>query len=102
MNPKEIGSLDTPPPKPKKSPEPEPEPQESLPEKDLMSESNEGGEDEAQVSKPEEVDEHILVNQEFLLDSDMTVREFLIQNSVEVLDFVRYECGEPIEPTYCQ
>ncbi|CAG7835868.1 unnamed protein product [Allacma fusca] len=44
-------------------------------------------------------DETTLLNQEFLLDPDMTVGEYLFNNGVEVLDFSRFECGEKIEST---
>jgi len=49
------------------------------------------------ISTAPEVDETTLLNQEFLLDPDLTVREFVIQNNIEVVDFVRFECGENLE-----
>ncbi|GAB6028241.1 hypothetical protein CHUAL_002428 [Chamberlinius hualienensis] len=39
-------------------------------------------------------DETRMLYQEFLSDSSMTVGDFAIQNGIEVLDFVRFECGE--------
>jgi len=102
MNPTEIGSIqDLPPTKLKLE-----DPQEKSPTVGDGVSSSTGKDDadsdnEFQRSAPE-VDEHVLVNQDFLLDADMSVREFLLQNSVEVVDFVRFECGETIEPTYCQ
>lgn len=93
MNPKEIGSLDAPQPAPIKE-------DISVHENKVSSESNvenpEENENESGFVPRQtgEVDETVLVNQEFLLDPDLTVREFLVQNSVEVVDFVRFECGE--------
>ena len=37
-----------------------------------------------------------LLHQEFLLDSGMTVNQFLIENGIEVKDFVRFQCGEEL------
>ena len=103
MNPKEIGSLEPPIVEPKKIPEPELKPpSQGRSETDPLFIKYEDEEDDSNYTKSLEADEHILVNQEFLLDPDITVREFLVQNSIEVLDFVRYECGEVIEPTYCE
>jgi len=107
MNPKEIGSIHDPAPK---RPELEAPPLPTQPDADgggVRSSVNEadggGGDSDSEfVPRGPEVDEHVLVNQDFLLDADMSVREFLIQNSVEVVDFVRFECGEVIEPTYCE
>jgi len=102
MNPKEIGSLEQPPPA-ASAETPEPVAHQPPEDHSITTQKGEGQEEEdVQFSKSEEVDEHTLVNQEFLLDPDMTVREFLIQNSVEVVDFVRYECGEVVATTYCE
>lgn len=38
--------------------------------------------------------EQALLNQEYLLDSNMTVRELLEKNDSDIVDFVRYQCGE--------
>lgn len=89
MNPKEIGSLEVPPPKTEDIPPQENE-NESI-KKAVEGESEDG---EFVARSAPEVDETSLVNQEFLLDPDLTVRDFLLQNSVEVVDFVRFECGE--------
>ena len=35
-----------------------------------------------------------LLNQEYLLDSSMTVRKLLEKYDTDVIDFVRYQCGE--------
>jgi len=99
MNPKEIGSIDDPP--PKKAPAPVEELQAPAT-TDLNEAEGTESEPDFSVSSGPELDELVLVNQDFLLDADITVREFLIQNSVEVVDFVRFECGEVIEPTYCE
>ena len=38
--------------------------------------------------------EDALLLQEYLLDDTLTVREILSRNEVEIVDFLRYECGE--------
>ena len=38
-------------------------------------------------------DETKLIHQEFLLDPSIRVGEFLSQHSIEVNNFVRFECG---------
>ncbi|XP_045470084.1 elongation factor Ts, mitochondrial isoform X2 [Harmonia axyridis] len=48
---------------------------------------------EEETSKLKE-DEDSLLNQEFLLDEGITVKEYLAENGVEVLDFKRFQCGE--------
>src|ERR1700761_6167264 len=99
MNPKKIGNLDAPPPEKKAIPTAI----ESDVEKFKLEEAEAlSGEEQAQTpirysERIEEVDETVLINQDFLLDPDITIREFLVQNSLEILDFVRYECGEVIE-----
>ena len=45
----------------------------------------------------EQGSENAMMFQEFLLDSTMTVKEFLEQNRAQVVDFVRFECGEELE-----
>ncbi|CAG9784187.1 unnamed protein product [Diatraea saccharalis] len=42
-------------------------------------------------------DETCLIYQEYLLDPSYTVEELLQQNNVEVLDYVRFSCGEAVE-----
>ena len=37
------------------------------------------------------------MNQDFLMDQDKTVGEVLIENGIEVRDFVRFEIGKGIE-----
>ena len=39
-------------------------------------------------------DERRLLLQEFLLDPTLTVHEFMNSKGVEMIDFVRFECGE--------
>ena len=39
-------------------------------------------------------DETVLIYQDFLLDPESKVQEVLDQRNIQVLDFVRYECGE--------
>lgn len=39
-------------------------------------------------------DEKTLIFQEYLLDPTTPVNEVLLENGVEVVDFMRYECGE--------
>lgn len=55
------------------------------------------GEDASAKQLYPDSDESSLLNQEFLLDPDLRVGEYLIENGIEVLDFARYECGEQIE-----
>ena len=40
--------------------------------------------------------ENRMIFQEFLLDPEILVGEFLQRHSAQVLDFVRYECGEEL------
>ncbi|XP_063838459.1 elongation factor Ts, mitochondrial isoform X4 [Ostrinia nubilalis] len=42
-------------------------------------------------------DENCLIYQEYLLDPSYTVEEVLQQHHVEVLDYVRFSCGEIVE-----
>ncbi len=53
-------------------------------------------EDEEKKKKAKDDDESVLLKQEFLADSSLTVKEFLIKNSAEVLDFLRFQCGEEL------
>ena len=48
--------------------------------------------------KKNTMDETLLLHQEFLLDTDLNVHEFLLQNKAEVVDFIRFECGEDDMP----
>ncbi|XP_074658122.1 elongation factor Ts, mitochondrial-like [Tubulanus polymorphus] len=41
-------------------------------------------------------DEKRLLFQEFLMDESITVKEFLEQNSLEISDFVKFQCGEQL------
>lgn len=43
---------------------------------------------------PDKDSETQMVHQEFLLDPQITVAEFLLQNGIEIREFIRYECGE--------
>ncbi|KAL5005652.1 hypothetical protein ScPMuIL_016810 [Solemya velum] len=49
--------------------------------------------DEPLENKDEETK---LIFQEFLLDPDLTVQDFMRNNGVAVKDFLRYECGEEL------
>ncbi|XP_075992641.1 elongation factor Ts, mitochondrial isoform X3 [Anticarsia gemmatalis] len=42
-------------------------------------------------------DETCLIYQEYLLDPSYTVEEVLEQNKVEIIDYVRFSCGELVE-----
>lgn len=42
-------------------------------------------------------DETCLIYQEYLLDPSYTIEEILQQHNVEVVDFVRFSCGEAVE-----
>lgn len=46
--------------------------------------------------KKEEVEEDRLLFQEFLLDPDLKVKDFLTQNNAKLDDFARLECGEEL------
>lgn len=50
------------------------------------------------VDKPAEQkdDERCLIWQEYLLEPSMTVQELLDENHLEVVEFKRFECGEPL------
>lgn len=52
----------------------------------------EKGKDEPVENKD---DEKCLIHQEYLLDPSATVGEILQENQLEVVDFQRFECGEP-------
>ncbi|RXG58150.1 Elongation factor Ts, mitochondrial [Armadillidium vulgare] len=42
----------------------------------------------------EEEKEDMLLRQKFLADSDVTVGQILKENDMDIIDFVRLECGE--------
>jgi elongation factor Ts len=89
MNPTEIGTMKT----ARGSPDPvEEEPK-------AAEQASTEAESEQAATPYYDADETTLLNQEFLMDPDMTVGEYLIENEVEVLDFTRFECGEKIEPS---
>ncbi|KAI5634559.1 elongation factor TS domain-containing protein [Phthorimaea operculella] len=46
---------------------------------------------------PNSDDETCLIYQEYLLDPSFTVEEVMQKNKVEVLDYVRFSCGEVVE-----
>ena len=50
-----------------------------------------------QKKKNVEVVSNALVTQDFLLDQDKTVGEVMIENGIEVRDFVRFEIGKGID-----
>ncbi|XP_064598400.1 elongation factor Ts, mitochondrial-like [Liolophura sinensis] len=65
------------------------------------SKSNPDGSDEEEVPKEKvKVEENRLIYQEYLLDTSITMGEFMENNCVDVLDFVRYECGEDLENSH--
>lgn len=41
-------------------------------------------------------DEICLIHQEYILDENITVKEVLQENKLEITDFKRFECGETI------
>ncbi|XP_005095058.1 elongation factor Ts, mitochondrial [Aplysia californica] len=57
----------------------------------------ENAEDEGSSRPAEEDEEDELLNQEFLLDSSMSVGELVCLNGVDVRGFIRYACGEELE-----
>jgi len=62
---------------------------------------SEGGEDsKAEAAGDEakdEAEEDVLLKQDFLLDTSMTVEQLLCLNGAEVKGFVRFACGEEVE-----
>jgi elongation factor Ts len=102
MNPREIGSLESPPPQASQSQTQSLEKPQETEAKQVDPDNPDTNPADFGIKSTPEIDETILVNQEFLLDHEITVRDFLLQNSIEVLDFVRFECGEVIDPTYCE
>ena len=43
------------------------------------------------------ISEVTLLNQNFVIDPDMTIKEILEKNNNSILDYVRFEVGEGIE-----
>ncbi|XP_002733702.1 elongation factor Ts, mitochondrial-like [Saccoglossus kowalevskii] len=60
------------------------------------SDEEDGEDEESTPSQSWTIDETEMLKQEFLLDPSITVAELLQQEGVQVLDFIRYECGEEI------
>ncbi|XP_014674856.1 PREDICTED: elongation factor Ts, mitochondrial-like [Priapulus caudatus] len=60
-------------------------------------EEDEDGFARAQPFVGEDEEETRLWHQEFLIDPQLTVGEVLVQNNLEIVDFVRFECGESLE-----
>lgn len=52
------------------------------------------GEDEPASNKD---DEMTMIHQEFLLDPELTVDQFIANAGIKIVDFVRIECGESLE-----
>lgn len=52
----------------------------------------------ADVDKPndDKDDEKCLIYQEYLLDPTVTVGQLTAENALEIVDFIRFECGENI------
>ena len=60
------------------------------------SDSTSSSDEDEKVPKPV-IEEHRLLQQEFLLDPDLTVQEFLEENNCgEVGEYVRFQCGEEL------
>ncbi|XP_014204136.1 elongation factor Ts, mitochondrial [Copidosoma floridanum] len=56
------------------------------------------GDPEIDVEKSEDSDnEKILIHQDFLFDSTITVQELLEETNTQILDFARFEMGEVVE-----
>lgn len=49
------------------------------------------GEDEPCENKD---DETVMIHQEFLLDPNITVSQVISDVGIELIDFIRYECGQ--------
>ena len=77
MNPKSIGEWEV----PKEEP--------------VKKKKKNQGEEEKKAGMKEEED--VLLNQEFLLDPQKTVKEYLQDNGPKVVDFVRLQCGEELD-----
>lgn len=93
MNPRIIGEYV---PKEKKVPD---EGEASAASKEDSGYSSEGSSDTEVTTQTQDVEEDKLLQQEFLLDTSMTVGELLCINGVEVSHFLRYACGEEIGET---
>ena len=57
-----------------------------------IAESTMNIEDQQQKEEPT-----ALLKQRFIFNEDITVEEFLRNSNVNVLDFVRFECGEDVD-----
>lgn len=83
MNPKSVGVL--------KTDEPV-KPQDVV--VDKMIKENEDSSLDNVDEKKSEIEEDGMLEQDFLLDPSMTVGQVATDYGIDVLDFVRYECGE--------
>ena len=91
MNPTSVGNLDDPSPWPVRN--------KDIKDDEYKSEKAEGvkeDEDWEHVgeAKGEELSRKELIHQAFLLDSDMVVRDLLLQSGMKVKSFIRFELGE--------
>lgn len=80
MNPKSLGTME--------------ESDSSSDDETTSSDSEDSGDDE---SSKKDVEETRLLQQEFLLEPNIKVHDFLAMNSATVEDFVRFECGEVLD-----
>uniref|UniRef100_A0A0B7ADC3 Elongation factor Ts, mitochondrial n=1 Tax=Arion vulgaris TaxID=1028688 RepID=A0A0B7ADC3_9EUPU len=92
MNPRAIGVYV---PKETKVPDKEEEVTSAVPKDDAGYNSDDSS--DVDKSPSPDIEEEKLLQQEYLLDTSMTVGEFLCINEVEVSHFVRYACGEELE-----
>lgn len=86
MNPKAVGVLDTH--KLNKSPEVVP---------DITYNENDDSLLDTNIDENKlqsEVENHNMLEQDFLLDPSITVGQVVTDYGIDVIDFVRYECGE--------
>lgn len=52
------------------------------------------GEDEPMENKDEE---SVMIYQDFLIDPSVTVEQLIEDVGINIIDFIRFECGEQIE-----
>lgn len=84
MDPKTVGAL--------KTHEPVKSEKEEIPE-NIISE-NDDSLDNVDQKKPDTKVEDGMLEQDFLLDPSITVGQVATDYGIDILDFVRYECGE--------
>lgn len=85
MNPKVVGTLDTHQ-KSNKSPEVVPD--------ITFNENDDSSLDNVDEKLQSDVEKDSMLEQDFLLDPSITVGQVVTDYGIDVIDFVRYECGQ--------